>query len=137
MVSSSDLIIILIVVKHVVCLCLLFSLSFVLTFLFSTFRSFFSFKFGPFCGKRTMLDIFRDDDAVIDALTLAEAKQAVNFWEGQDNFCPVSIAKLDSPCVDTKAHNPSANKLDCQKYTTKDERGNCRVAAKAYCDKIW
>lgn len=69
------------------------------------------FKFGPFCGKRTILDIFRDDDEVVNKLTAAEAEQAINFWEGQDNFCPVSIAKLDSPCVDTSKHNADANKL--------------------------
>lgn len=92
------------------------------------------FKFGPFCGKRTMLDIFRDDKAVIDSLTVPEIKQAVNFWEGQDNFCPISIAKLDSPCVDTRQYLNSANKLDCQKYKTTLERQNCRTSAQAYCD---
>ena len=94
------------------------------------------FKFGPFCGKRTMLDIFRDDEAVVDALTTPEVLQAVNFWEGQDNFCPVSIAKLDSPCVDTSKQLSTANPLDCQKYKTDTERQNCRTAAKTYCDKI-
>lgn len=96
------------------------------------------FKFGPFCGKRTILDIFRDDEAVVNALTTPEIMQAVNFWEGQDNFCPVSIAKLDSPCVNTKptTDTPNANKLDCQKYTSKEERTNCRAAATQYCNNI-
>lgn len=94
------------------------------------------FKFGPFCGKRTVLDIFRDDEAVIAALTEPEVSQAINFWEGQENFCPVSIAKLDSPCVDTTAYMKGAGKLDCQKYKSKTERSNCRTSARAYCDKV-
>ena len=92
------------------------------------------FEFGPFCGKRTMLEIYREDDVIIDNLTMPQVKQAVNFWEGQENFCPISIARLDSPCVDTSIYKSNADPLDCQKYTTLSQRKNCRMSAEAYCN---
>merc|ERR1711968_56786 len=94
------------------------------------------FEFGPFCGKRTMLELFREDDIIIDNLNNSEVSQAVNFWEGQENFCPVSIARLDSPRVDASCYKADADPLDCQKYGTTTERANCRASAQSYCDAV-
>lgn len=93
------------------------------------------FKFGPFCGMSSPLQVFREDTKVLSSLTNEEAFQAWNYWERQENSCPVSIAKLDSPCLNAKAWAPAAGKMDCQKYKTPDERKNCRDAATKYCDK--
>ncbi len=94
------------------------------------------FEFGPFCGKRTMLELYREDDVIIKNLNNSEVSQAVNFWEGQENFCPVSIARLDSPCVDASRYKSDADPMDCQKYSSQTERQNCRASAQAYCDAV-
>merc|ERR1719421_130555 len=90
-------------------------------------------QFGPFCGKSSPLEIFREDSAVIDSMSDAESLYAFNFWEQQTTSCPVTIAKSNSPCVNTTAYNPNASPTDCQKYETSAERQNCRDAATAYC----
>mmetsp|Transcript_64421 Transcript_64421/g.114570 ORF Transcript_64421/g.114570 Transcript_64421/m.114570 type:complete len:1047 (-) Transcript_64421:166-3306(-) len=81
------------------------------------------FSFGPFCGKSSVLDVFRDDENVIMNLDTAGVQQAVNFWEDQEGMCPLSIATANSPCMDD----------NCQKYNTGAERSACRSLATTYC----
>lgn len=81
------------------------------------------FAFGPFCGKRSILDLFRDDSSVIETLNKEEVLRAVNFWEDQENLCPLSIAASNSPCFQEA----------CQKYDTTAERDQCRQLASNYC----
>jgi predicted RND superfamily exporter protein len=90
-------------------------------------------QFGPFCGKSSPLEIFREDTTVINTMTDKESLDAFNFWESQTTACPVTIAKSDSPCVDASKFNSNASKQDCQTYNTTDERKNCRIAADEYC----
>jgi len=84
------------------------------------------FSFGPFCGKSSLLDVFRDDANVIMSLTTAQVQQAVNFWEDQEGMCPLSIATSTSPCMDN----------NCQKYDTPAERYECRRIATEYCANV-
>ncbi|CAJ1332597.1 unnamed protein product [Effrenium voratum] len=81
------------------------------------------FAFGPFCGKSSIMDVFRDDDYVVNNLDTAAVQRAVNFWEDQETLCPLSIAGADSPCFDS----------NCQKYKTPTEREDCRNLARSYC----
>eukprot|EP00931_Biecheleriopsis_adriatica_P092827 TRINITY_DN665_c0_g1_i5.p1 TRINITY_DN665_c0_g1~~TRINITY_DN665_c0_g1_i5.p1 ORF type:complete len:1050 (+),score=219.74 TRINITY_DN665_c0_g1_i5:53-3202(+) len=81
------------------------------------------FAFGPFCGKSSILDVFRSDDMVIQNLDADGVKQAVNTWEDQETMCPLSLAASNSPCVDN----------NCQKYKTPMERCQCRQTATTYC----
>jgi len=81
------------------------------------------FAFGPFCGRQSILDVFRSDDYVISTLTDAGVKLAINEWEDQENFCPLTIANAASPCFDT----------NCQRYDTQLERETCRTMARNYC----
>ena len=83
------------------------------------------FAFGPFCGRQSILDVFRSDDHIISTLTADNVKLAVNEWEDQENFCPLTIANANSPCFDT----------NCQKYDTTAERNACRILARSYCDQ--
>ncbi|OLQ06472.1 Patched domain-containing protein 3 [Symbiodinium microadriaticum] len=83
------------------------------------------FAFGPFCGRQSILDVFRSDDHIISTLTADNVKLAVNEWEDQENFCPLTIANANSPCFDT----------NCQRYDTTAERNACRVLARTYCDQ--
>eukprot|EP00438_Fugacium_kawagutii_P018158 Skav206358 [mRNA] locus=scaffold3448:230697:241751:- [translate_table: standard] len=39
------------------------------------------FTFGPFCAKSSILDVFREDDYVIENLNANEVKLAINNWE--------------------------------------------------------
>jgi predicted RND superfamily exporter protein len=94
------------------------------------------FQAGPFCLERTVLDIFRQDDAIINNLTKAQVKQAINFWESQTQSCPVTIARADSPCVDASAWESQAHPLACQRYKTAQERSQCRSASNKYCDAV-
>merc|ERR1711871_855120 len=80
--------------------------------------------FGPFCGMSSPLEIFRSDEAVIKDLTDQESLQAFNFWESQEQSCPVTIARSTSPCY-TDA---------CQKYQTATQRQMCRDSANSYCN---
>eukprot|EP00931_Biecheleriopsis_adriatica_P092828 TRINITY_DN665_c0_g2_i1.p1 TRINITY_DN665_c0_g2~~TRINITY_DN665_c0_g2_i1.p1 ORF type:complete len:1054 (+),score=221.71 TRINITY_DN665_c0_g2_i1:66-3227(+) len=84
------------------------------------------FAFGPFCGKSSILDVFRSDDMVIQNLDTAGVRQAVNAWEDQETMCPLSLAASDSPCVNN----------NCQKYKTSMERCQCRQVATTYCQKV-
>ena len=63
-------------------------------------------QFGPFCGKGGILGAFNDDSNVIKSMDDASNLAAINFWETQKNFCPVSIATAGSPCVDTSIFLP-------------------------------
>jgi len=80
--------------------------------------------FGPFCGMSSPLEIFRSDEAVIKDLTDAESLQAFNFWESQEQSCPVTIARSTSPCYSDA----------CQQYKTLTQRKVCRDSANAYCN---
>ena len=112
------------------------------------------FEFGPFCGKQTFLDLFRENTEEINGLDMAKVLRAANFWETQTNICPVSIAAVDSPCVNAltffnsteltdgiavprRLSEPKALYVpqvrDCQTYKTAGERQSCRVAAERYC----
>ena len=91
-------------------------------------------KFGPFCGKSSPLEIFRQDDKIIEQLTDATTLQAFNFWESQTQMCPVTIARADSPCIDTSKWKAGAGRLDCQTYKTATQRQNCRDSANNYCN---
>lgn len=51
-------------------------------------------------------------------------------------MCPLSMARSDSPCIDTSAWMPSASANDCNNYATTTERTNCRNASQAYCDAV-
>ncbi|CAE7947976.1 Ptchd3 [Symbiodinium sp. KB8] len=81
------------------------------------------FSFGPFCGKQSILDVFKDDDYIIRTLTAEGARMAINEWEDQENFCPLTIAVDNSPCFNS----------NCQKYDTVQERNDCRTLARSYC----
>eukprot|EP00928_Gymnodinium_smaydae_P068258 TRINITY_DN5133_c0_g2_i1.p1 TRINITY_DN5133_c0_g2~~TRINITY_DN5133_c0_g2_i1.p1 ORF type:complete len:1045 (+),score=84.01 TRINITY_DN5133_c0_g2_i1:58-3135(+) len=81
------------------------------------------FGFGPFCAKQSVLDIFKDDANVIKDLDKAKVERAINFWEGQESLCPLSLAPSNSPCFDNS----------CQKYTSATERSQCRSMADTYC----
>eukprot|EP00439_Symbiodinium_sp_Y106_P038960 s4884_g4.t1 len=70
------------------------------------------FAFGPFCGRQSILDVFRSDDHIINTLTMDNVKLAVNEWEDQENFCPLTIANANSPCFND----------NCQKYDTTMDR---------------
>ena len=74
------------------------------------------------------LEIFRSDEAIINDATFSDADvlRAFNFWEGQEQSCPVSIAKSSSPCY-TDA---------CQKYKTTAQRTTCRNDANSYCANV-
>ena len=82
------------------------------------------FSFGPFCGRQSILDVFRSDDYIMQTLTADGVKLAINEWEGQENFCPLTIAKSGSPCFNA----------NCQRYDTSMERESCRTLARNYCD---
>eukprot|EP00928_Gymnodinium_smaydae_P041635 TRINITY_DN2814_c0_g2_i5.p1 TRINITY_DN2814_c0_g2~~TRINITY_DN2814_c0_g2_i5.p1 ORF type:complete len:1037 (+),score=240.45 TRINITY_DN2814_c0_g2_i5:86-3196(+) len=88
-----------------------------------TFENRACFSFGPFCGKQSVMDIFKDDDNVIDQLDSTKVERAINFWEDQEGLCPLSIATSNSPCFEST----------CQKYDTKVERQACRTQAGNYC----
>ena len=90
-------------------------------------------QFGPFCGKGGILGVFNDDSNVIKSMDDASNLAAINFWETQKNFCPVSIATAGSPCVDTSIFLPSAGTYDCQEYQSEVQRANCRNSTNAYC----
>ena len=99
------------------------------------------FKTGPFCLERSVLNVYRDDKPVVDALTNAAAVDALNFWEDQAQFCPVSIAREDSPCRDASKWNPENATTDalkgaCQTYTTATEKKVCREASAHYCKHV-
>ena len=94
------------------------------------------FKFGPFCGQNSLLEVYRRDPPVIANLTDASALTAINYWEKQQTLCPVSIATPGSPCVDTSIYNPAADPNDCQLYETQAQRENCRVASNNYCNVV-
>ena len=74
------------------------------------------------------LEIFRSDEAIINDATFSDADvlRAFNFWEGQEQSCPVTIAKSNSPCY-TDA---------CQKYKTTAQRTTCRNDANSYCANV-
>ncbi|CAE7539426.1 Ptchd3 [Symbiodinium sp. CCMP2592] len=54
---------------------------------------------------------------------MENVKLAVNEWEDQENFCPLTIANANSPCFND----------NCQKYDTTMERETCRTLARSYC----
>ena len=80
--------------------------------------------FGPFCGMSSPLEVFRSDEAVVKDLTDAESLEAFNFWETQEQSCPVTIARSVSPCYQSY----------CQSYKSATERTQCRNAATSYCN---
>lgn len=94
------------------------------------------YLFGPFCAKQSILAVFREDSAVIEALTDETALQAINFWETQTNACPVTLARTDSPCVDASQWLAGAAANDCQTYDTATQRQNCRNASSNYCAAV-
>ena len=94
------------------------------------------YEFGPFCGKAGILGVFAEDSEVITRMSDEEALLAINLWEDQTNFCPVTLARFDSPCVNTTAWLSSAGSDDCQVYNTTAERDNCRDSSQAYCDSV-
>ena len=71
--------------------------------------------FGPFCGMSSPLEVFRSDEAVVKDLTDAESLEAFNFWETQEQSCPVTIARSVSPCYESY----------CQSYKSSAERTQC------------
>jgi len=84
------------------------------------------FSFGPFCAEASILEVFRDDTNVINNLNTERVQQAVNFWEKQEGFCPLSLATAGSPCLDN----------NCQKYDTDSERQACRSSTLVYCNDV-
>lgn len=94
------------------------------------------YLFGPFCASQSILTVFREDKAVIDALTDENALLAINAWETQTNACPVTLARPDSPCVDASRWLPAAAANDCQTYKTAQQRQNCRDSATNYCASV-
>jgi len=92
------------------------------------------YEFGLFCGQMGILDVFKADPAVVANLTDASALAAINFWETQNTLCPVSIATLGSPCVNTSVFHPTAGPNDCQLYNTPVAKENCRISSDAYCN---
>ena len=70
------------------------------------------------------LEVFRSDEAVVKDLTDAESLEAFNFWETQEQSCPVTIARSVSPCYESY----------CQSYKSSAERTQCRDAATSYCN---
>ena len=49
------------------------------------------FKFGPFCGKSSILDIFNDDEMVIMNMTNYEVRMAIQEYENQTTTCPLTL----------------------------------------------
>ena len=82
------------------------------------------FTFGPFCAKSSVLDVFREDDYILENLDANAVKLALNNWEKQETMCPLTLATSDSPCYDS----------NCQKYNTQAERLACRATATTYCN---
>ncbi|CAJ1406774.1 unnamed protein product, partial [Effrenium voratum] len=83
------------------------------------------YAFGPFCGRSSVLDVFRGDDYVIQNLDSNQIMLALNNWEDQETFCPLTLATADSPCYNST----------CKAYNTPQERYTCRVEATEYCNQ--
>eukprot|EP00948_MAST-09A_sp_MAST-9A-sp1_P001700 g1700.t1 len=94
------------------------------------------FKFGPFCGKSSILDIFNDDKNIIGNMTDTDVLNAIEEYETQTTSCPLTLARQDSPCVSPQSWEPTASATDCKNYKTPLERCNCRIASIKYCQSV-
>jgi predicted RND superfamily exporter protein len=96
------------------------------------------FDFGPVCATQLLTSVFGDDDKAISRLTPERISVGINNWEAQTKQCSVSIARSDSPCVDTTVFSDDVNTKadDCKLYNSIEERDRCRGAIAKYCETV-